>query len=143
MIDDKAREFLEKNRAAAMITLRPDGTPHAVRIAVGLMDGKLWSSGTQGRLRTKYLRRDPRCTLFVFQDNGSMALTLETTVRLIEGPEVPDLSLRFFRMLQPNAKPGTITWFGQERSEDEFRRLMVEEGRLLYEFEVKRSYGLF
>ena len=142
-MDDKALRFLETNHAAAMITLRPDGTPHAVRIAVGLIDGKLWSSGTQGRLRTKYLRRDPRCTLFVFENTGPMALTLETTVNLIEGPEVPDLSLRFFRMLQPNSKPGSIVWFGQERSEEEFRRLMVEEGRLLYEFDVQRSYGLF
>ena len=143
MIDDKARRFLEANHAAGMITLRPDGTPHAVRVAVGLLDGRLLSSGTQGRLRTKYLRRDPRCTLFVVENSGPMALTLETTVRLIEGPEVPDLSLRYFRMLQPDSKPGTVQWFGQERTEDEFRRLMIEEGRLLYEFDVKRTYGLF
>jgi Pyridoxamine 5'-phosphate oxidase len=143
MIDEKASRFLETNHAAAMITLRADGTPHAVRIAVGLLDGRLLSSGTQGRLRTKFLRRDPRCTLFVFENTGPMALTLETTVRLVEGPEVTDLSLRFFRTLQPDSKPGTIVWFGQERSEDEFRRLMIEEGRLLYEFDVKRAYGLF
>ncbi len=38
--------FLEQNHAAAMITLRADGTPGAVRVGVGLVDGKLWSSGT-------------------------------------------------------------------------------------------------
>ncbi len=143
MIDEKARRFLETNHAAGMITLRPDGTPHVVRVAVGLLDGRLLSSGTQGRLRTKYLRRDPRCTLFVVENSGPMALTLETTVRLIEGPDVPDLSLRYFRMLQPDSKPGTVQWFGQERTEDEFLRLMIEEGRLLYEFDVTRTYGLF
>jgi PPOX class probable F420-dependent enzyme len=142
-MDDKVREFLEQNHTAAMITLRPDGTPHAVRVAVGLMDGKLLSSGTRSRARTKYLRRDPRCTLFVFEGSGPRALTLETTVHLIEGPSVPELSLRYFRMLQPAAKPGTIVWFGQERTEGEFSRLMVDEGRLLYEFEVQRTYGLF
>lgn len=143
MIDNKALRFLEANHAAAMITLRPDGTPHAVRVAVGLLDGRLLSSGTQGRLRTKFLRRDPRCTLFVFENSGPLALTLETTVRLVEGPEVPEVSLRYFRSLQPDAKPGTVVWFGQERGEDEFRRMMVEEGRLLYEFDVTRTYGLF
>ena len=36
-----------------------------------------------------------------------------------------------------------LQWFGQERTEDEFRRLMIDEGRLLYEFDVTRTYGLF
>src|SRR3989304_4526638 len=65
-MDDKARAFLETNRSAAMITLRRGGMPHVARVAVALVDGKIWSSGTQTRLRTKNLRRDPRSTLFVF-----------------------------------------------------------------------------
>ncbi|HET6318598.1 MAG TPA: hypothetical protein VFG86_19255 [Chloroflexota bacterium] len=40
------RAFLEANYGAVMVTLRPDGTPHAVRVGVALVDGKLWSSGT-------------------------------------------------------------------------------------------------
>jgi len=33
-------------------------------------------------------------------------------------------------------------WYGQERSFEEFLRLMVDEQRLIYEFEVERAYGL-
>jgi hypothetical protein len=40
---DKERAFLDKTHSAAMITLRADGTPHAVRVGVALVDDKLWS----------------------------------------------------------------------------------------------------
>src|SRR5258708_34684290 len=36
---------LFRSRGAAMVTLRADGTPHAVRVGMALVDGKLWSSG--------------------------------------------------------------------------------------------------
>jgi uncharacterized pyridoxamine 5'-phosphate oxidase family protein len=46
-LDDKAVAFLEKNHSAAMTTIRTDGSPHSVRVGVALVEGKLWSSGTQ------------------------------------------------------------------------------------------------
>jgi len=49
-MDERVRAFLERNHAAAMITLRKNGTPHVARVGVGLIDGELWSSGTQGRV---------------------------------------------------------------------------------------------
>jgi hypothetical protein len=37
---------------------------------------------------------------------------------------------------------GPLSWFGGELSDDEFMRTMADEGRLIYEFEVHRSYGM-
>jgi hypothetical protein len=125
-----------------MITLRPDGTPHAVRVGVALVDGKLWSSGTQGRLRTRFLRRDPRCTLFVF-DQGWNYLTLETVATIRDGPDAPEQNLRLFRAMQSRPAPANLVWEGQERSAEEFLRIMAEERRLIYEFEIKRAYGMY
>jgi pyridoxamine 5'-phosphate oxidase-like protein len=147
-MDERVQQFLEKNHAAAMISLRPDGTPHVARVAVGLFEGRLLSSGTQTRLRTRFLRRDPRCTLFVFDTQTPSSprwLGMETRVSMIEGPEVVDLSLRFFRALQgrPDDPSATITWYGQERTVDEFRQLMVQDQRLLYEFHTERVYGMY
>ena len=105
-----------------------------------MVDGKLWSSGTQDRARTRRLRQNPNCTLFVF-DNTWSYLTLETTVRLLEGPDVPLLSERLFRIMQ-NRPTGPLSWFGGEMSPEDFRRAMTEEKRLIYEFEVHRAYGL-
>ena len=128
-----------------MVTLREDGTPHAVRVGVILVDGKLWSSGRRDRVRTAHLRRDPRATLFVFGPEWDY-LTLEATVTILDAPDVPHMSLRLFREMQrrmPNApSSGNVMWGGEEKTPEEFVPIMEEEGRLIYEFDVKRSYGL-
>lgn len=136
----KQLAFLEKSRAAAMITPADDGFPRAVRVGIALVDGRLWSSGTQDRVRTARVRQNPNCTLFVFDATWSF-LTLETHVRLIEGPDVPELSERLFRVMQ-NRPTGPLSWFGREMSLEDFRRAMVEEKRLIYEFEIRRAYGM-
>jgi hypothetical protein len=86
------------------------------------------------------LRRDPRCTLFVF-DPGFSWRALETTVTILDGEDAPEQSLRLFRHMQAKAT-GALQWFGDELSEEEFLRTMADEGRLIYQFEVHRSYGL-
>ena len=145
-MDERIRSFLEANQSAAMTTLRANGTPHVARIGLGMLDGKIWSSGTQTRLRTTHLRRDPRATLFVFE-SGYRWLALETTVTLLEGPDVPNQTLRFMRALQDDLDtkpaPGHVMWFGQEKTEEEFLQIMVEEQRLIYEFDVTRAYGMY
>src|SRR6185437_9784938 len=132
--------FLETQRSAAMITTGEDGVPKAVRAGVALVDGNLWSSGTQSRVRTRRRRRDPRCTLFVF-DRRCSWLTLETTVTLLDGPEAAAQTLRLFRVMQ-NRPSGPLSWFGSELDEASFLRAMADEGRVNYQFEVERAYGL-
>jgi PPOX class probable F420-dependent enzyme len=140
------RAFLEQHHSAAMATLRDDGSPHVVRVGAALVDGKLWSSGTKARARTRHLRRDPRATLFVF-DGQWRGLALDATVAILEGPDAPEQSLRLFqtmqRRLDPGPAPGHLVWEGTERSTEEFLRIMVEEQRLIYEFQVIRCYGLY
>ena len=137
--DDVA--FLAANRSAAMVTVGDDGWAKAVRVGVAMVDGKLWSSGTRDRARTARLRRDPRCTLFVFQSPGFGALTIEATVTILDGPDAPDLSLRLFRVMQGSAE-GPLDWFGRSVDEDEFLQVMRDEGRVVYEFAPGRAYGL-
>jgi len=134
--------FLEQNHGAAMITLRADGTPGAVRVGVALVDGKLWSSGTQGRTRTRNLRRDARSTVFVYENNGFRYLTIEAQVTILEGPSAPEQNLKLFRVMQ-NKPSGALAWSGNPSvPEDEFLRAMVDEQRLIYEFEPRHVYGL-
>ncbi len=146
MLDADALAFLEKNRSAAMTTLRRDGSPHTVRVGVALVDGKIWSSGTATRLRTRHLRRDPRASLMVF-DTQWAYLGIEARVRIIEGGDVPALSWRLFEVMQRDMQPappaGMLQWYGRPLGREEFERLMVEEGRLIYEFEPVRVYGLY
>ncbi len=139
-LTDAQVSYLEKHQSAAMITQSRDGIPRVARVSVGLVEGKLWSSGTHDRVRTARLRRDSRCTLFVF-DAGWSWLSLETTVTLLEGPDVPELTVRLFRQMQ-NRPTGPINWFGKEMSEAEFVSAMAAEKRLIYEFNITRGYGM-
>jgi hypothetical protein len=145
-LTERELAFLEQHHSAAMVTLRHDGSPHAVRVGAALVDGKVWSSGTASRVRTRHLRRDPRSTLFV-SDRAFGGLALDSTVTILEGPDAPRMSLRLFQEMQrgldPGPSPGHLLWEGKERSHDDFLRIMVEEQRLIYQFEVIRAYGMY
>ena len=140
-LGDRERTFLERNHSAAMITVGADGVPKAARVGIALVDDGLWSSGTSGRARTRRLRRDPRCTLFVF-DAAYSWMALETAVKILEGPDAPQHNLRLFRLLQRQSS-GPLSWFGRELDEDEFLEVMADERRLIYQFGVQRIYGMY
>jgi len=143
-VNEQMRAFLERYHSAAMTTLRADGTPHVARVGVALVDGQVWSSGTQTRLRTKYLRRDPRSTLFVF-DAEFRWIALESRVTILDSPHAPELNLRLFQRMQQgmDVPEGQINWFGRTISHEEFLKTMVEEQRLIYELEIIRFYGMY
>jgi hypothetical protein len=138
-LTDPDAEFLRTHHSAAMITLA-HGVPKVARVGIALVDGKVWSSSTEARVRTRRLRGDPRCTLFVFEPTFAW-LALETTVTILDGPDAARQSVRLFREMQ--GKPtGPLSWFGGELDEADFVEAMISAGRLIYEFEVHRSYGL-
>lgn len=143
-MEEQVRAFLQQVHSAAMITFRRDGSAHAVRVGVALVDGRLWSSGTRTRARTKHLRRYPRSTLFVF-DSEWRWLTLECEVTILDGPDAPELNLRLFQVMQQRmpVEPGKISWFGGSLTHEEFLEAMVREQRLIYQFDVVRSYGMY
>ena len=129
-MDQRVRKFLEDNHTAIMTTVKPDGMPHVARVGVGLVDGKLWSSGTQTRVRTGHLRRDPRSTLCVLSEDRQRWMGIETEVTILDGPDAPELNLKLYRVLA-----------GEPDDADEYLEAMVEEQRLVYEFSIRRTYG--
>jgi uncharacterized pyridoxamine 5'-phosphate oxidase family protein len=139
-VSDSDLAFLQDNRSAAMITVGTGGVPKVARVGAAVVDGKVWSSGTRTRLRTRRMRNDPRCTLYV-HDGGFAWVALETRVTILDGPEAPEQNLRLMRLMQ--GKPtGDLSWFGSELTEQQFLEKMIEEERLVYEFEIQHSYGL-
>ena len=64
------------------------------------------------------------------------------TVSILEGTAVPDQSLRLFRQMQDKPE-GPLSWYDRELDDEAFRRTMVEERRVIYEFEVHRTYGMY
>jgi PPOX class probable F420-dependent enzyme len=131
-VDDRLRSFLENNHFATMATTKSDGTPHVVIIGVGLVDGQLWSSSTQTRVRTKHVRRDNRATLCVIDRRNPWAwVAIESEVVIHDGPDAVDKNLALYKVIR-GEPPEDL---------DEYRRAMVDEQRIIYEFRVKRTYG--
>ena len=132
-MEQRVRDFLESYHSAVMTTLKKDGTPHVARIGVGLVEGELWSSGTSDRVRTRHLRRDPRSTLFVFDPgNAQHWMGAETTVDILDGPERVEQNLALYRVLA-----------GEPDDLEGYRQAMVAERRLIYRFNIGRTYGQF
>lgn len=132
-------QFLSRHHHGAMITVAPDGTPKVARVAIGVVDGKIWSGGTLDRVRTRRLRRDPRCTFYV-QGRFPEWLSSEGDIRIIDGQQAPQANLRLTRAML-NRPDGPVTWFGEEMDEDRFLQTMVEQQRIVYELVLARTYG--
>jgi uncharacterized pyridoxamine 5'-phosphate oxidase family protein len=141
ILTEKELEFLNANHSAAMITIGKDGYPKPVRIAFAVVDGKIWSSGNRDRVRTKRLLKDPRCTLYVHEPVYNF-LALETTVTILDDEKTLDDSVRYFRAMQGRPE-GPFAWRGEELSEEQFRTFLVEDGRILYQFEPVKFYGTY
>lgn len=131
-MDDKIRAFLEKNHQTIMATTKKDGTVHVAKVGVGLVEGKLWSSGTRRRVRTAHLRRDPRSTLAVLGETPWSWLGLETLVTIHDGDDAPQRNLALYRELA-----------GEPDDVDEYLEAMVKEQRLIYEFDILKAYGSY
>jgi hypothetical protein len=82
--------------------------------------------------------------LFVFDDQWGF-LTLECTVNILDGPDAPEQNLRLFRVMQRDmgVEGDKLLWYGQPKTSEEFLQLMRDEGRLIYEFDVRRAYGMY
>ncbi len=131
-MDDKVRKYLEQYHDAIMTSVKKDGMVHVARVGVGLVDGKLWSSGTETRVRTKHVRRDQRAALMVLDASSRYRwLGLECRVTILDGDDAPQLNLKLYRALA-----------GEPDDVDEYLAAMVEEQRLIYEFDVVKAYGM-
>ena len=132
-MDPAVRSFLENHHSAIMTTIAKSGVPHVARVSCGLVDGELWSSGTQTRVRTKHLRRDNRATLCVLDDDDRYSwMGLETTVDILDGPDRAEANLKLYRVLA-----------GEPDDLEEYMSAMIAEERLIYRFNVVKAYGQF
>lgn len=130
-----------------MVTLRSDGTPHTARVELAVVEGRGRATGTLSLVRTRNLRHDSRCALFVFGPHPRW-LGLETTATILDGPDAPRLLADLLRARHGTATPpGTVLAYddalGHDRPwpEAEFLDHARRYGLLLYDFTVQRCYG--
>lgn len=113
-----------------LITIRRDGRPQSSDIVYHLgADGVFTVSVTADRAKTANMRRDPRVVLHLTDRASWSYLSFDGTVELTDvttepGDEVGDQLCAYYEAVAGEPHPD---W-------DDYRRAMVDEGRLLVRF---------
>ena len=135
---DRALALAAEQRLGVLTTLKRDGRPQLSNItyAVG-DDGLVRISVTDGRAKTKNLRRDPRASLYVGRSDGWAYLVLEGTASLSDVATAPDDAVveelvALYRQVQ-----------GEHPDWDEYRAAMVKDRRLVVRLHPERAYGMW
>ena len=134
---DEALGFAREHDRGVLATLRADGRPQLSNIIYVPGDGPTFRiSVTDSRAKTRNLRRDPRASLHVTRDDFYAYAVLDGTVALSAvatdpHDEVVGQLVETYRAAR-----------GEHPDWAEFRRVMVEEGRVQATLHVERAYGM-
>jgi len=129
--------FLAGRTLGTLATIKRDGRPQLSTVAFRYDPGSraISVSVTDGRAKTANLRRDPRASVHATSEDGWTYVVAEGAADLSPVAKAPDDDtvdslVALYRSLR-----------GEHPDWDEFRRAMVDEGRLLLRIHVDRVYG--
>ena len=129
--------FAQSTHNGVLVTLKRDGRPQLSNISYAVTDGVVRISITDGRAKTKNLRRDPRASLYVSSSDFWSYIVLEGTVELSSVAAARDDAtveelIVLLRAVQGKEHPD---W-------DEYRQAMVDDKRLVARLRPERAYGI-
>lgn len=131
-------DLIARGTMGALVTLKRDGRPQLSNVVYAYDAGR-WLvrvSVTDGRAKTRNLRRDPRASLYVTSDGGWKYAVAEgeaelTSVATDPHDEAAEELVDLYRTLS-----------GEHPDWAEFRAAMVEQERLVLRMWVTRAYGM-
>ncbi len=132
-----ALEFIRERRQGVLITLKADGRPQSSNVAFALGDDDVIRiSITDSRAKTTNMRRDPRVSLHVNRDDFYAYVVLEAEASLTPtaasvDDDTVDRLVEYYRSVA-----------GEHPDWDEYRKAMVDDGRLLLTLTPTRAYGM-
>ncbi len=133
----EALAFVRARKNGVLTTIRANGRPQLSNILyVPGPDDVLSISVTDGRAKTKNIRRDPRVSLYVPGDNFWQFVVLEGTAELT--PVAADPQDDTVEQLVAYYRAGN----GEHPDWDDYRATMVADGRLIAAVHPERAYGL-
>lgn len=129
-------DTLGKTGLGVLVTIKRDGRPQLSNVTY-LYDGeRIRVSLTDGRAKTKNLRRDPRASLYVNGPRGRSYVVLEGKAEL--SPVAADEHDDTVEQL--------VTYYREAAGEHpdwaDYRRAMVTDRRLLFTMTIDHSYGM-
>ncbi|MDW3214855.1 MAG: PPOX class F420-dependent oxidoreductase [Ilumatobacteraceae bacterium] len=132
-----ALDYVRQRRQGVIVTIKADGRPQLSNIVYGVDDdGTIRISATAGRAKTNNLQRDPRASLHVTDENFGTYCVIEGDVEVTQvttepGDATSDTLVEYYRTLA-----------GEHPDWDEYRRAMIDEGRLMLLLRPTRAYGM-
>lgn len=138
MTHDALRKLLATRRFGVLATIKRDGRPQlsTVNHHFDPDTGLIRVSITDGRAKTRNLRRDPRASYHVSSEDGWSYGVAEGVAELSEVARDPhdaavEELIDLYRAIA-----------GEHPDWDDYRRAMVADGRLVLRLRVDRIYGL-
>jgi PPOX class probable F420-dependent enzyme len=132
-----ALPFVQARKNGVLTTIRANGRPQLSNILyVAGPDGTFHISVTDSRAKTNNIRRDPRVSLYVPGDNFWQYVVIEGTAEL--SPVAADPHDATVDQLVAYYRAGS----GEHPDWDEYRTVMVAEGRLIVILRPERAYGI-
>ena len=134
---DAALDFIGSRQNGVLTTLKRDGRPQLSNITYSLAsDGVVRISVTDGRAKTANVRRDKRVSLYVSQEDFWAYVVVEADAEVSPVSAAPDDAtvdelVEYYRAAA-----------GEHPDWDEYRSVMVSEGRLVLRLRPTRAYGM-
>jgi PPOX class probable F420-dependent enzyme len=134
---DAALDFIRSRQHGVLTTLKRDGRPQLSNITYSLGDdGIVRISVTDGRAKTANIRRDNRVSLHVSQEDFWAYVVVEADADPSPVASAPDDAtvdelVEYYRAAA-----------GEHPDWDEYRGVMVSEGRLVLRLHPTGAYGM-
>jgi PPOX class probable F420-dependent enzyme len=129
--------FARQHSQGVLTTLRRDGRPQLSNIIYGFDGDRARISVTEGRAKTRNLRRDPRACLYIPGDSFWSYVVLDGTIELSDVARDPD----------DEVVDQLVALYRDARGEEhpdwrEYRQAMATEGRMVASLHPVHGYGI-
>jgi PPOX class probable F420-dependent enzyme len=134
---EAALAFASAQQRGVLATIRRDGRPQMSNVSFAVLPGNRFRvSVTDTRAKTQNMRRDPRAALHVNDPTWGQYVVLDGAVELSEVAKAPDDGtveqlVDYYRIAR-----------GEHPDWDEYRAVMVDEGRIAATITVTSAYGM-
>ncbi|WP_371400984.1 PPOX class F420-dependent oxidoreductase [Kribbella sp. NBC_00662] len=119
-----------------LVTIKRDGRPQLSNVTYVFDGTRVRVSLTDGRAKTKNLRRDPRASLYVDGPRGRTYVVLEGRAEL--SPVAADP----YDAVVEDLVDYYRTASGEHPDWDEYREVMVKDKRLMLSMTIDHAYGM-
>jgi PPOX class probable F420-dependent enzyme len=126
---DGLLEFVRPRHQAILTTTRRDGRPQMSPNTLGVDDeGRLVISSYPMRAKVHNIRRNPAVSVCVLSDDfGDEWVQIDGRAEIVDLPDAVEPLVEYFRNIA-----------GEHPDWDEYRRAMVDQGKVLIRIEIER-----